>query len=116
MMHLEGKQLYLVRGLPGEGKSTLALELMGGDQNRVIENDQFWTFNSKGYQFIDRMWQLARHWSISETYRRLLAYDSVAVANVFYTRWLMEPYLNWAADLGVQVIIKRPSTPWVGMV
>mgnify|MGYP000243414625 CR=1 FL=1 len=36
------KTLHLVRGLPGEGKSTLALTLVNGDRRKVVENDDYW--------------------------------------------------------------------------
>jgi hypothetical protein len=109
---LEGKTIILVRGLPGSGKSTLALSLVDNDPNRMIENDQFWTFGEKSYEFVNEMWQIARDWCVCESFRRLLVYESVAVANVFFLKSLMEPFLDHAARLGVKVILKSPDTPW----
>ncbi len=36
------KTLHIIRGLPGDGKSTLALQLVNGERARVVENDDFW--------------------------------------------------------------------------
>lgn len=35
------KELILIRGLPGSGKSYMALELMLGNRQQVVENDDY---------------------------------------------------------------------------
>lgn len=129
------KTLHLVRGLPGEGKSTLALALVGGDDRKLVENDDFWfvprtlsvaNMAHKGpYERVDRPYayaydysieltHLAANWCGAEAFRRLRIFDEVAVANTFVRREYLMGYIEQARKVGVRVLIHRPQTAWVG--
>lgn len=130
------KTLHLVRGLPGEGKSTLARSLVKfGDQ--VVENDDFFyrpatengprpvfgpfMWNAQfenvrkhwSYQYETRYAHIAGQWCAAEAFRRLLFYDTVAVANTFVSRKYILEYLEEALKQEVKVKLHRPSTPWL---
>lgn len=108
------KTIHLVRGLPGEGKSTLALSLVGGNKEQVVENDDFWITPNNKYHYIQSMTHIAGTWAWAETFRRLRVYDEIAVANTFVKRQHIFGYVNEALVLGVNVKIHRPKTEWAG--
>lgn len=138
------KTLHLVRGLPGEGKSTLALQLVKGNPNQVVENDDYWLMPEPGqpmcykiafqqredvlydsqirsklstkltYQYERAMTDLAAYACYAEAFRRLRVYDEVAVANTFVTKWSLTGYIKEAKKLGVRVKLHRPKTRWIG--
>jgi hypothetical protein len=136
------KTLFLVRGLPGEGKSTLARQLVGDKtplicrekaHPQVVENDDYWMMphddieydapgapptkiTSYRYDYVPKMTHLAGWYCYAEAFRRLRLYDEVAVANTFVLRKYIFPYIEEARNLQVRVKIHRPSTPWVGSV
>ena len=49
------KTIYLIRGIPGSGKTTLALKLMNGNNDQVIENDHFWIDKNNKYEYNQKM-------------------------------------------------------------
>jgi hypothetical protein len=133
------KHLHIIRGLPGEGKSTLALTFVGGDRRRVVENDDFWFVHTPtcpdknriegpythyltdnwaspdfSYKYDIELTHLAANWCGAETFRRLRIFDTVAVANTFVKRQHIIGYLDEARKLQVRVFLHRPQTKWVG--
>lgn len=130
------KAIHLVRGLPGEGKSTLALKLMNGDFNRVVENDDFWmvpkdrsvphhikgrgpylhreNLSAYEYRYQLSMTHLAANWCGAEVFRRLRIFDSIAVANTFVKREHIVMYVDEARKHQIRVILHRPETAWSG--
>jgi len=135
------KTIHLVRGLPGEGKSTLALKLVRGNRDQVIENDDFWllpsgteriswlnlrqnlgnicqndidNMSALKYEYDTRITHVAGHWCWAETFRRLRYYDEVAVANTFIKREYVFHYVNEALRHGVNIKLHRPTTEWAG--
>lgn len=115
------KTIHLVRGLPGEGKSTLALKLVNGNKDQVVENDDYWMLPvtspgavSMEYKYERAMTHLAAFACCAEAFRRLRIYDTIAVANTFVRREFIYPWIEEARKLGVVVKLHRPTTPWVG--
>ena len=78
--------LYLIRGLPGVGKTTLAERL----QVQHVEADMFFIKNGV-YQFDASLIKDAHEWC--QTAARQKLYDGdVAVSNTFTRRWELAPY------------------------
>jgi len=91
--------LYLIRGLPGVGKSTLAERLVAYS----VEADQF--FVKEGvYQFDASQIKEAREFCQKKTRAFLENGHDVAVANTFTRRWEMEAYYDMAKELEVTVV------------
>ena len=82
------KSLFLIRGLPGSGKSTLGYQL----GIIPIEADQYFERSGK-YHFNPAELGDAHAFCQKETDRRLSA-DSTVVCNTFSTRWELQPYIE----------------------
>jgi predicted kinase len=102
------KKLYIVRGLPGSGKSTFAEALVGSDF-LVCEADKY--FMKDGEYKFDATKLKEAHAScqrLVETYMKdsLLNdqfYREIAVSNTFTQEWEMQAYLDLAKQYGYMV-------------
>lgn len=94
------QKLTLIRGLPGSGKSTLAKTL----DIPHYEADMFFMKEGK-YCFDASKLHQAHQWCLSSTKTALIAGSSVVVSNTFTTKKEMNPYVDLAAELGVELEI-----------
>ena len=102
------KKLYIVRGLPGSGKSTFALDLVGSDF-LVCEADKYFMVDGE-YKF-DASKLKEAHEScrnLVETYMKDSLvndqfYREIAVSNTFTQEWEMQPYFDLAKQYGYMV-------------
>ena len=98
------KTLYIVRGLPGSGKSTFAKSI-GGIH---IEADQFFMENGK-YNFDITKIKLAHKYCQNQTEAWMktdgvqVDNTKIVVSNTFTQEWEMEPYFKMAEDFGYRV-------------
>lgn len=98
------KMLFLLRGLPGSGKSTLS-KLLGGIH---IEADQYFMQDGE-YKFDSSKLKLAHGYCQSQTSAWMSSdgvqvnVDRIVVSNTFTQEWEMEPYFNLAKTHGYQV-------------
>ena len=109
--------LFLIRGLPGSGKSRMARQLVDNGKACVMfEADAWLTYESHkdGYGFTGARCEY--HWTPSRSAqahdrcqiavrKSLRNGESVVVSNTFTQRCEMQPYLNMAADMGIGVEI-----------
>ena len=95
------KTLYIVRGVPGSGKSTFAKSI-GGIH---IEADQFFMENGK-YNFDITKLKLAHKYCQNQTEAWMktdgtqVNNDKIVVSNTFTQEWEMEPYFKLAEKYG----------------
>jgi len=95
------KTLYIVRGIPGSGKSTFAKSI-GGIH---IEADQFFMENGK-YNFDITKIKLAHKYCQNQTEAWMktdgvqVNNDKIVVSNTFTQEWEMEPYFKLAENYG----------------
>jgi len=82
--------LFLVRGLPGSGKTTVAKQL----RLPMVAADDYFT-TSNGYVFDPSRLSDAHSWCQVQT-KHLLSRGSAVVHNTFTQRWEMQPYLDMA--------------------
>ncbi len=103
------KNLYIVRGLPGSGKSTFALNLVGADF-LVCEADKYFMIDGE-YKFDATKLKQAHEFcrNTVETYMRDNVeandqfYRQIAVSNTFTQEWEMQPYIDLAKKYGYTV-------------
>ena len=95
------KTLYIVRGVPGSGKSTFAKSIGGVH----IEADQFFMMNGK-YNFDITKIKLAHKYCQNQTEAWMktdgtqVNNDKIVVSNTFTQEWEMEPYFKLAEKYG----------------
>ena len=99
------KTLYIVRGIPGSGKSTFAKTLGG----KHIEADQYFVDGDGNYNFDGSKIKLAHEYCILKTKawmeinRDQVSEDKIVVSNTFTQEWEMESYFELAKEFGYAV-------------
>ena len=99
------KSLYLLRGLPGAGKSTLAKKL--GEAH--FEADMYFTNENGQYIFNGADIKKAHEWCQNEVQLAMILNhtsglnESIVVSNTFTQEWEMEPYYKLAETYGYRV-------------
>jgi predicted kinase len=98
------KILYVLRGLPGCGKSSLAKSLMNA-QSGHVEADMFFMDNEGNYNFDASKLKKAHEWcrEKAENYMKPHGFDTVIVSNTFTQEWEMKPYYELAKKYGYTV-------------
>jgi len=99
------KILYIVRGIPGSGKSTFA-KTLGGIH---IEADQYFVDGDGNYNFDGSKIKLAHEYCRTQTEAWMktdgtqVNADKIVVSNTFTQEWEMEPYFELAKKYGYKV-------------
>ena len=87
------KTLYLLRGLPGAGKSSLA-KLLGGVH---FESDMFFVDSDGNYNFDISKLKEAHGWCRLRCEMEMRSgTEIVVVSNTFTQEWEMEPFFEFA--------------------
>ena len=94
------KVLYIVRGIPGSGKTTLANQLTAN----VFEADHYFYDNDGNYNFIPSEIREA-HKECQQFVRYAMesGIKKIAVSNTFTQEWEMKPYFELAETHGYKV-------------
>lgn len=97
--------LTLVRGVPGSGKSTMALELLKRNGNADHwEADMFFIDGSGLYSYDPRKVAKAHKWCLARTAESLKKGRDVIVSNTFIRRWELDPYLKLSIKYDADVV------------
>ena len=95
------KELFLLRGIPGSGKSTIAESINPGGYN--IEADMYFTVDGE-YVFDKSMLSEAHRWCqnmVNEWMDEEVS--KIVVSNTFTEYWEMVPYLKMAEENGYMI-------------
>ena len=91
------KVLYIVRGIPGSGKSTFAKTLGG----KHYEADMYFIDESGNYNFDPTKIKDAHQWCQRMVKGdMILEYPKIVVSNTFTQEWEIESYVNMAKEFG----------------
>jgi predicted kinase len=95
------KTLYIVRGVPGSGKSTFAQSL----DCPVFEADQYFIDSETGeYKFDGSKIKLAHNWcKLRVEHSMEDDFQKIAVSNTFTQEWEMDTYYELAKQYGYRV-------------
>ena len=99
------KILYIVRGIPGSGKSTFA-KTLGGTH---IEADQYFVDVDGNYNFDGGKIKLAHEYCRAQTEAWMrtdgtqVNVDRIVVSNTFTQEWEMKHYFELAKEYGYKV-------------
>ena len=104
------KILYIVRGIPGSGKSTFAEQIVGAGF-LVFEADKYFINQDNGkYEFDISKIKDAHKWCqnlvencMKDSMVNDQYYREIAVSNTFTQEWEMEPYFELAKTYGYKV-------------
>jgi predicted kinase len=101
--------LFLVRGLPGSGKSTFATHIW--NEYAVCEADKFFYDKEGNYNFDPSKIKDAHAWCKNEVETRMKDhqlnpqyYPEIAVSNTFTQEWEMKDYYDLAKKYGYKVV------------
>jgi predicted kinase len=94
-------KLVIIRGLPGSGKTKFAKELEARGYYHY-ETDMFFTKNGE-YKWNPNQKSIAHKWCLDKCRRSLEMGCDVVVSNTFTKKSYLKPYLDMAAELGVEV-------------
>jgi predicted kinase len=101
--------LFLVRGLPGSGKTSFATAIW--NDYAVCEADKFFYDKEGNYNFDGSKLREAHEWCKREVETRMIDhqnnqqyYPEIAVSNTFTQEWEMEDYFKLAEKYGYKVV------------
>lgn len=103
-------ELYLIRGVPGSGKTTLAHNLRiaferSGEDSVVCEADDYMMDEDGKYKFDPSKLPYC-HQECFERAKDVLEGGGIAIVSNTFTRvWEMQKYLDLARDLDVKVTV-----------
>lgn len=103
---MSDKNVIIIRGVPGSGKSSLAELISGGDKNIVCESDQF-MHNDKGEYEFDFNRLRETHSRCLGKFKTLVDLDTplVIVSNTSTTTKEFKDYRKYAEDKGYRVAV-----------
>ena len=103
------KVLFLVRGLPGSGKSSFATHIW--NNYAICEADKFFYDKDGNYNFDGSKLKDAHAWCKNEVEIRMndnqnnpQFYPEIVVSNTFTQEWEMEDYYKLAEKYGYKVV------------
>jgi len=104
------KIMYIMRGLPGSGKSTKSN--MYGQGGVILSTDDFFMRDGE-YQFEETLLPEAHEWNKQRAYEAIRnGVSPIVIDNTNTQKWEVYDYVNAAVDAGYDVKFDEADTPW----
>ncbi|XP_029302087.1 NEDD4-binding protein 2-like 2 [Cottoperca gobio] len=105
--------LFLMRGLPGSGKSTMARELLSsGPSGLILSTDDYFA-HREGYHYDAGLLGAAHEWNHNRAKDAMHDGRSpIIIDNTNAQAWEMKPYVKMALESGYKVDFCEPDTDW----
>ncbi|XP_074186202.1 NEDD4-binding protein 2-like 1 isoform X3 [Rhinolophus sinicus] len=112
--HSFRKRLYLLRGLPGSGKTTLARQLQHDfPRARIFSTDDFFFREDGAYEFNADFLEEAHEWNQKRARKAMRnGISPIIIDNTNLHAWEMKPYAVMALENNYEVIFREPETRW----
>ncbi|XP_007520349.1 NEDD4-binding protein 2-like 1 isoform X1 [Erinaceus europaeus] len=112
--HSFRKHLYLLRGLPGSGKTTLARQLQRDFPRALIfSTDDFFFREDGAYEFNPDFLEEAHEWNQKRARKAMRnGISPIIIDNTNLHAWEMKPYAVMALENNYEVIFREPDTRW----
>lgn len=103
-------KLYLIRGLPGSGKSTYAKHIIKSNPDTLhYEADMYFLDEQGNYNFDANKLKHAHAWCFDSTENGLSSGHDVIVSNTFTQKWEMDSYIKLAKKFNAELIILKAT-------
>ncbi|XP_077154368.1 NEDD4-binding protein 2-like 1 [Ranitomeya variabilis] len=108
------KHIYLLRGLPGSGKSSLARKLKRDFPSALVfSTDDYFITEDGSYIYDPDLLQDAHKWNQKRARKAMSrGRTPIIIDNTNIMAWHMKPYAVMALENGYQVIFLEPNTHW----
>lgn len=109
--------VYIMRGIPGSGKSTLskriATSTRGASEGLVCSTDDFFLDVDGKYVFNPAKLGEAHPWNLQRAEEAMKnAVSPVLIDNTNTQQWEAKPYYELAAKYGYRLLVAEPQTEW----
>jgi len=110
----KSKTMFVMRGLPGSGKSTIVNQIQNFHPQAVVcSADQYFIDENGHYAFDARLIKEAHQWSQSKAKEACEADTHIVIIdNTGVKRWELVPYFKVASQNNYAVVLVEPKTPW----
>jgi len=108
------KTMFVMRGLPGSGKSTVVKQIQNfHPQSLVCSADQYFINENGHYEFDASLLKEAHSWCQSKAKEACEADTHIVIIdNTGVKKWELVPYFKMASQNNYAVVLVEPKTPW----
>ncbi|KAM4699130.1 NEDD4-binding protein 2-like 1 isoform 2-T2 [Discoglossus pictus] len=108
------KHLYLLRGLPGSGKSSLARKLKRDFPSALVfSTDNYFILEDGTYLYDHELLREAHKWNQKQARQAMnRGKTPIIIDNTNIQAWEMKPYVIMALENNYQVVFLEPDTRW----
>ncbi|XP_066555841.1 NEDD4-binding protein 2-like 1 isoform X2 [Amia ocellicauda] len=108
------RELYILRGLPGSGKSVLARQIKNNyGQAEIFSTDDYFRDENGHYRFKASLLKRAHKWNQMRAREAMEDGESpIIIDNTNIHLWEMKPYVEMALEFRYHVFFREPETSW----